>query len=348
MLNELPRLKSCCILVWVFMSGTGPTIYAPRPAMQPLVWALVVSLVTHLLLYGGYELGRKLHWWDKQLVPAWLKKATETLIAMQPPQKKPPVTQPETPLLFVEVNPETATQEAPEHATHYSSQNSKAANPNAQIETQTPKLDGTQTHVPKTENVPRRQNFPLMPSVPKPAKPEEASQPSKPKGGQAPGDLAMAKPDTQPGETGEANAQAHERPRTLAAARAQQAMRGDMMKQEGGVKRQRVVPSFDAIGSPFGVYDAEIIRAIQQHWDDLLEEQHFARERTGKVVLRFRLNYDGTITDMTPLEVTVDDLLEYLCERAIRDPAPYARWPSDMRRLIGADYRVVTFTFYYD
>jgi hypothetical protein len=44
----------------------------------------------------------------------------------------------------------------------------------------------------------------------------------------------------------------------------------------------------------------------------------------------------------------VGELLCLLCQRAVLDPAPYARWPSDMRRVIGDNYREVTFTFYYN
>ena len=48
------------------------------------------------------------------------------------------------------------------------------------------------------------------------------------------------------------------------------------------------------------------------------------------------------------MENGVDDILSYLCQRAITDPSPYESWPSDMRRIIGADYRDVVFTFYYE
>jgi hypothetical protein len=38
--------------------------------------------------------------------------------------------------------------------------------------------------------------------------------------------------------------------------------------------------------------------------------------------------------------------------RALResrlDPAPYARWPSQMRKDVGADFRDLQFTFYFD
>jgi len=65
------------------------------------------------------------------------------------------------------------------------------------------------------------------------------------------------------------------------------------------------------------------------------------------VTLRFHLNYDGSIADMKVLENTVGDVLGYVCQKAVTDPAPFSPWPGEMRRLIGENYREITFTFYY-
>jgi hypothetical protein len=40
-------------------------------------------------------------------------------------------------------------------------------------------------------------------------------------------------------------------------------------------------------------------------------------------------------------------LLGHVCENAINDPAPFAKWSDEMRRLVGQNYREITFTFYY-
>lgn len=323
--------------------------------------ALAISLLAHLVLFGGYELGRRYGWWQRDLLPSWLKSTTRTVMEIQKERLHPqPVQQQEVPLLFVEVDPAVATPEPPKNAKYYSSKNSVAANPNPTIETEQPKIDGTQTHVAKTESVPRTKQFPLQPSAPKAPAPQKSkelaeAQP-KPKGGLKPGDLAMAKaadkPDEGKAETDKGDAPSivpHKRWRTLAEAEmAQQGLVGEKMKQDGGVRHNRVLPSFDTKATPFGEYDARIISAIQQRWYDLLDNPIFAAARTGKVTLEFRLNYDGRVTDMRVVECTVDEMLSLLCQRAITDPAPYERWPSDMRRLIGADYRVVQFTFFYD
>jgi hypothetical protein len=105
--------------------------------------------------------------------------------------------------------------------------------------------------------------------------------------------------------------------------------------------------SLDARATAFGAYDAAIVRAVQNRWYGLLENRSWAADRTGKVSLKFRLNSDGTVTEMAFLENTVDLALGMLCQSAISDSAPFGAWPSDMRREIGANFREVTFTFYY-
>jgi hypothetical protein len=50
---------------------------------------------------------------------------------------------------------------------------------------------------------------------------------------------------------------------------------------------------------------------------------------------------------MQILASDVGDILALLCRKAVEGNVPYRPWPGDMRRLIGADFREVTFTFYY-
>jgi hypothetical protein len=123
-------------------------------------------------------------------------------------------------------------------------------------------------------------------------------------------------------------------------------MPGPKIKQDGGVRRRLEISSFDAKATPFGEYDRAFIEAVEQRWFDLLDRRQFALDRTGKVVLQFRLNYDGRITDMEIAESTVGETLAYVCQLAVTDPAPYEKWPSDMRREVG-DSRNIQFTFYY-
>jgi hypothetical protein len=247
--------------------------------------------------------------------------------------------------VFVDVNPARASAEQPKEAKYYSDKNSIAANPDADKDTGIPKITGTQTQVVKTEDVPRTKAFPLQPA-PR-VEPAEEPKPTL-----APGDLTLAKPDEVFRKDDGRGAQP--RPRTVqeALARQQQyaSLAGEKMKLEGGVKRRGGESTLDVKATPFGVYDAAIISAVQNRWYYLLDSRDFARERTGKVVLEFRLYYDGAVplAYLKVVENTVDELLCLFCKKAILDPAPYNKWPSDLRRLVGADYREVRFTFYYN
>jgi hypothetical protein len=50
---------------------------------------------------------------------------------------------------------------------------------------------------------------------------------------------------------------------------------------------------------------------------------------------------------MTMVDNNVGEVLGLLCQKAVLDPAPFAAWPSDMRRMLG-DSRQIRFTFYYN
>jgi hypothetical protein len=289
-----------------------------------LALVLALSLALHLLVWGGYEAGKKLGVWQRFPRLAWLQPA---------PKMTPPAQKPEPPLEFVMV--EQPSTEAPANAKYYSSQNSRAANPDANRDINIPKLNGTQTDVPKTETVPKPDFNKLQPA-PKPMNREQAQ----PTPTVEPGDLSLGKPQEQPPP----------RPRTIQEALAQSQPHrspGVEMKQDGGVPNVKLSASFDVKATPFGQYDSDFVDAVTYRWYSLLDSQQFALDRTGKCMLRFHLNYDGTITDMTVLQNTVGDLLGYVCQKAINDPAPFAKWPEDMRRLVGANYREITFTFYY-
>ena len=308
------------------MAGIGKKIDSLRLSRlerERLILAVGLSLAAHLAAFGGYEFCKGLHIFSR-LNHAAKAKA----------QPLPPAAQNTEPVVFIDVNPEQATTEAPQNAKYYSSKNSLAANPETERNTDTPKLNGKQPDVPKTEDAPRQNLNKLQPQTP-----EKEQQ--EPKPAVQPGDLALAKPQ-------ELQPQQPPRPRTIREALAQQNRSpGVQMRQDGGAHRIELQPSFDAKATPFGAYDAAFIEAVQQHWYDLLDSQKFAQDRTGKVTVQFHLNYDGTITELKVLDNNVGELLGYVCQQAIAEPAPFAPWPSDMRRMVGENFREITFTFYY-
>ncbi len=307
-----------------------------RTANSKLALALLVSLLLHGSSYGIYELGRHYHLWDKINATQWLQKITKAVFPPKPKQNPP---QREAPLMFVNVNPESPVVEAPKDAKHYAAQNTRASNPDPDKDSDVPKISGREQPVLRTEDSKLSKAQPLQPAPPKPQ--TEVQEEDKPKPAEKPGDIAFSKP------------QEERKPRTVAEAKAKLAAQrppspaSERSKQDGGVRQRNIASSLDAVGSPFGIYDAAVLAAIQDRWYRLLEERSHAMDRTGKVVLEFRLNYDGRITDMKVAENTVDELLALLCQKAVLDPAPFARWPAEMRRIANKDYREVRITFYY-
>lgn len=303
--------------------------------MARLTLALLLSLAVHFGVWGSYAAGEKFGWWRQFHIPAWMQKAKKKMPA--PPTTLMPMVDP---TVFVEVT--HADPEPPARTKYYSNKNSRAANPDADNANQ-PKLKGRQKDMAKTEDVPQLPK--LQPSAP-PPKPRIES--------------ATAIKDVPPGETKRAEtnqvavAQKNvppqpERPRTVKEALAQQSqsLPGQQMQQDGGVKRQLQWSSLDAKSTAFGAYDRAIVEAVTQRWYDLLDSRRFAQDRTGKVILRFKLKADGSVTEMHALENTVGEMLGYVCQSAVEEAAPFAKWPADMQRMIGANFREITFTFYY-
>ena len=190
-----------------------------------LLLALLISLLAHLVIWGGYEAAKKAGIWQKLHWPVRHPRVA---------QPKPVVVQKTDPTLYLDVA--QADTEAPKQAKYYSDKNSRAANPDAAIESNQPKLNGKQRDVPKTEDAPR----PVKAKTATPAPPEKqtVAQPAEPKpAGLNPGNLQTGKPADQSNPDN----QPQPRPRTLSAARAQQEkLPGLQMQQEGGVRQHKL------------------------------------------------------------------------------------------------------------
>jgi outer membrane biosynthesis protein TonB len=325
----------------------GWSLRLERAEVSRLSWAFAVSLACHLLVFGAYQTGKKYNLWQNLHWPAWLQSLPMlTELLKKKDSQPPPPQRQDIPLIFVNVSPAQATAEPPDNAKFYSDKNSRAANPEADKITDTPKITGKQTEVVKTEDIPREKFTPLQPS--RPAQPaQEAHEELKPKPAQPPGDLVMAKPEPKPRlDDGQAT---QSRPRTIKEALARQQdnrLPGEKIKQDGGVQRRHEIASLDTKATPFGAYDAALVEAISQRWFTLLDEREYASDSRGKVVLQFHLHYDGRITEMKMADNTAGEVLGLICQKAVLDPAPFAAWPSDMRRTLG-DTRSIQFTFYY-
>ncbi len=311
------------------------TLRLARLDLTSLGRALALSLVLHLFFWGSYALGHHYHWWDKVHWPAWVKKLAPPSLPLQ--AKQPPVNR-EPPLMFVDVSSLQAVTEVPKETKFYSDKNSVAANPELNRDANAPKLDGKQEQVPKTEDVPR-DKFPLAPDPPKARNETEAEAQPKPK--LAPGTLTIAKAELKPPPE-------KTRPRTIKEALLQRnQMPGQKARLDAGALRGNYV-GFDAKETSFGAYDRAFIDAVSSRWYDLLDSMNAEGYRSGKVIVQFNLNYNGTITEMKLVESTVTGTLALLCQKAVQDPAPFEKWPREMRLMIGEDSRRITFTFYYN
>jgi outer membrane biosynthesis protein TonB len=92
-------------------------------------------------------------------------------------------------------------------------------------------------------------------------------------------------------------------------------------------------------------YDKAMIKAIQVRWLQLLDERGYGGGVKGRMVVEFNQRSDGGVSDISVLESDLPAAFAQLCQAAIRDVAPFAAWPDDLRQQIGKDERVVRFNF---
>ena len=316
-----------------------------------LLLALVFSLVIHGLCYVTWKIApaasARMKSAIARVLPKEFAEFEPDFRPLPPPLKR------EIPIHFVEVDPALAAAQPPKETKNYSTHDSIAANPEPK-KADVPKIDGTQKNVVRTMDSDKSQPKPLQPAPLDVKLVEPKPQEANPKPLPQVGDLAMAKVESKPGPASKGDGdQITDRPlakpRTVAEAKARMApLAGRKIEQQGGVPNQRPHIALDAKGSPFGNYDAVFISMVEQRWYALLENNRFMLDRRGKVALTFELHYDGRITKLETQEKTVDDVWAILCQKAILDPAPFPKWPREMRQVVGSDVREIKFTFFYD
>jgi hypothetical protein len=119
------------------------------------------------------------------------------------------------------------------------------------------------------------------------------------------------------------------------------------LAMEGTVHRLAGDYSLDGSETPFSAYDRKVIGLVQQKWIELLSTHDFVRGQKGKVILKCRLTGSGRVTDLAVDQSEVDDLLAWLCLKAVSDLAPYASLPGSLRQKVKGDVREIQFTFVY-
>jgi hypothetical protein len=313
--------------------------------------ALILSLLLHLLVFGTWKIGMAQGWWNNLALPRWMQLISKALLPAIP--KKPVQLLPQTPTVFVEVDPDMIAPQPPTSAKFYGANNTVAANKEIKAPSLVPNIEGRQDKVMKTTEDAKPKAEPLQPTPPPQPQPTPSQPP--PKKSYTPGDLAMAppakKPEDKDGKTDSDSTPqpqpqpAYQRPRTLAEAMARHGTLGEQSRQSGGVPNLSMKSSLDVKGSAIGGYDEQVVAAIKARWYQLLENR--SPNAPGKVVVEFRMHPDGRITDVKVTQNEVSELLAIICQQAILDPAPYPPWPKQMRLDIPADVRDVQFTFYY-
>lgn len=346
-------------------------------AKAPLACAFSLSLGFHILLLVALDL----------MARSGLFSGNSAVARLAEGKEKPKVSEfefrlePETsPTQFVDANPSQATEEKPEETPYYSVIHAVAGDNSPEDSLDQPEIDGNQDKVLKTTDTPpsavsvvampaeeasseevEEANSPLNPDLPDQLVLEEADNTDATvKEGESergPHEVAMLRPTVPAldrinlGDStlSEPKPPKPKRLRTLAAVRQQQAaLIGEKMKQEGGAKRFRLQAMPDLLATPLGDYHAAVIQAIQQRWLDILASIPTARNARGKVVLKFAMKSDGTIIDLEVVEDSVGVIQSLICQKAVSEPAPYGRWPDDMRRMIGNDRLKVQFSFFYN
>jgi hypothetical protein len=118
-----------------------------------------------------------------------------------------------------------------------------------------------------------------------------------------------------------------------------------MSRQDGGTKRIDISASVNARGTAYGDYMSELVEAVRERWYHELDQVSAAPP--GKVIIEFRLNSDGRVTNARVGESTVGELYSLICQKAIQDPSPYKPWPRELRQEMKAEYNDIRFTFHY-
>lgn len=103
----------------------------------------------------------------------------------------------------------------------------------------------------------------------------------------------------------------------------------------------------NSISSPLIKYDQTLVSQIEKKWSEHVQNAQVTLNQGVVVILKFHLNSDGTINDINVIKSTADESLVSMCKKVLAEISPYKPWPDDMKKMVGKDYREMTFTFNY-
>jgi hypothetical protein len=339
----------------------------PQTETSHITLAAMVTLTIHFAVIVGIIWGK---WLETPTISQNTKPkerlVTVRLLAEPEPEAKA------DPQIFVPVDPNAATEEAPKQTENYSDANSIAANPEVG-KTNTPKIEGEQKNERRAHSDDASAALQLLAAKPSPAKPQSVRPvvspvvtPKKPTPHRPtppaivqPGELGTLAPlqpfnppnfsSTVPTTTPKV---IEHRAPNLAQAQAQAGkgtIAGRPMPFEGGVQL-RGPHALDVRLTDFGKYDARFIATIKAKWFQLLETRK--SRYPGTVMIDFVLHADGRITGMKVRENTITStsasgIQEYCCRESINGSALFERWSDTMRKKLKTDSRNCRITFHY-
>ena len=237
-------------------------------------------------------------------------------------------------LRFAETNP-AANQAVPKTAPFTSSRNQTAAQP-------VPEKMPTDSPLPKSAGT--SEQIRLAQGKPRSIDQSQAAPAAQPAISMAP--PAKVAPPPGPGKSAAQPAPAPvaanpDRPR----ASTPSGTYGLLLRRPVGVSRAGSV-AIDARFSNYGDYTQRMMEAIQSSWWSIIERSRFEGVSRGRVVVRFRLHRDGTVTDTQILGTEVTRVMSLACKDAVMAPAPYDIWRADMVAMYG-ESDTVTINFHY-
>jgi hypothetical protein len=281
------------------------------------------------------------------------------------------------PLHFVETNPD-ANNNIPDKTNNFGAQNQQAAQPVPD--------KGSTLHMPKTEGETDSKNDSQivsgrlekqMPSIPMPpAQQQQAADKNqaqkklevplpgfiKSQGDNANGfgteSVKLPEPSTGADKyvAGDRNADARDgsgakaaqpsRPTPQPRPKLSQVRPALLKERPIGVANAGVI-GVDAHFSEFGDYLQELINIVQIQWDRILESAGSRPKPGTHVLVNFRLNSKGEISEIIKVEGDAGDYGTRAALSAIQDRAPYRAWTKEMVAVLGED-QVLTFDFYYE
>lgn len=357
---------------------------------MPVEIALLASLLLHAMAFGTWQYRGTLSRFPLfkllQISPSTFTAVhpqTITFVEVEEPRAKERQAQrekeTETARRFMETDASQVTGAKPKDAKYYSDKSTIAANPENPTgkEGDTPYLEGTETRVPSSVDVPTPSGVPqplivqrgspgdmangskLAVPTPKVAQATPQPRATEPAKEVAPSGLkiveeqplAMAtKPAAQPevmtrGSAAETGAAGAPTMITEPGTPGRELVARKLNLKATGISRSGIA-AFNVAESPFGAYDKKLIKAVQSRWFALID-RFGMYERAGLVTVHFEMLDDGQVQNLKVTDNTAGQILALFCEKAIIESGPFDPLPDNLRALVGKEPREASFTFYY-